>query len=64
MDRWYVSGKVRFVLTGLFLSIFIVAALSSSSLSLSAQGGSWEGKYWNNRNLSGDPGAYSPGRQH
>ncbi|MCA9865418.1 MAG: SH3 domain-containing protein [Anaerolineales bacterium] len=55
MDRWYVSGKVRFVLTGLFLSIFIVAALSSSSLSLSAQGGSWEGKYWNNRNLSGDP---------
>ncbi len=55
MDRWYVSGKVRFVLTGLFLSIFIVAALSSSSLSLSAQGGPWEGKYWNNRNLSGDP---------
>ncbi len=55
MDRWYISGKFRFILTGLFLSIFIVAALSSSSLSLSAQGGPWEGKYWNNRNLSGGP---------
>ncbi|HMT22464.1 MAG TPA: PA14 domain-containing protein, partial [Promineifilum sp.] len=37
------------------MSAFIVVALSSSSLNLSAQGGPWEGKYWNNRNLSGNP---------
>ena len=55
MDRWHAFGRVRFVLVGLFLSAFILVALSSSSLNLSAQGGAWEGKYWNNRNLSGNP---------
>jgi uncharacterized protein YraI len=38
-----------------FLAALVVAALSSSSLNLSAQGGAWEAKYWNNRNLSGNP---------
>lgn len=55
MDRWLVYGKVRFVLVATFLTAFIIAALSSSSLNLSAQGGAWEGKYWNNRDLSGNP---------
>lgn len=55
MDRWHAFGRVRFVLVGFFLSAFILVALSSSSLNLSAQGGAWEGKYWNNRNLSGNP---------
>lgn len=55
MDRWHGFERVRNVLAAIFLSAFIIAALSSSSLNLSAQGGSWEGKYWNNRNLSGNP---------
>lgn len=55
MDRWQSFRNFRFSLVALFLSIFAFAALSSSSLNLSAQGGVWEGKYWNNRNLSGNP---------
>ena len=55
MDRWHVIGKARFVLVASFLAVFILIALSSSSMNLSAQGGAWEGKYWNNTNLSGNP---------
>lgn len=55
MDRWHVIGRARFVLVASFLAVFILIALSSSSMNLSAQGGAWEGKYWNNRNLSGNP---------
>lgn len=55
MYRLQSSGRVRFVLVGVFLSAIIIVILSSSSLNLSAQGGAWEGKYWNNRNLSGNP---------
>lgn len=55
MDRWHVIGKARFVLVASFLTVFILVALSGSSMNLSAQGGAWEGKYWNNRNLSGSP---------
>jgi uncharacterized protein YgiM (DUF1202 family) len=38
----------------IFLTVFIIAALSSSSLKLSAQGGAWEARFWNNRNLTGN----------
>lgn len=55
MDRWHVFGRTRIVPVVIFLSAFIIVALSSSSLNLSAQGGPWEGKYWNNRSLSGNP---------
>lgn len=55
MDRWHAFGRARFVLLALFLSVLAIATLSSSSMNLSAQGGAWEGKYWNNRNLSGAP---------
>lgn len=55
MDRWQAFGKVRFTLIAVFLSALTIAVLSSSSINLSAQGGAWEGKYWNNRNLSGTP---------
>ncbi len=55
MDRWHVIGRARFVLVSSFLAVFILVALSSSSINLSAQGGAWEGKYWNTRNLSGSP---------
>lgn len=55
MDRWLVKSRVRFILVASFLAVMIMVALSSSSLSLNAQGGAWEGKYWNNRNLSGNP---------
>lgn len=55
MNRWLAYGKVRFVVVATSIAVFIIAALSSSSLNLSAQGGAWEGKYWNNRNLSGNP---------
>ena len=55
MNRWHAFGRARFVLVALFLSTLAIGALSSSSLNLSAQGGAWEGKYWNNRNLSGNP---------
>ncbi len=55
MNRWQAFGRVRLLLVSLFLSLFVILALSSSSMNLSAQGGSWEGKYWNNLNLSGNP---------
>lgn len=55
MDRWHAFGRVRFVLIAVFLSLLTIVVLSSSSINLSAQGGAWEGKYWNNRNLSGTP---------
>lgn len=55
MDKWLAYGKVRFVLIATSISVFIIVALSSSSINLSAQGGAWEGKYWNNRDLSGNP---------
>lgn len=55
MDRWHVFGRARIVPVVIFFSAFIIVALSSSSLNLSAQGGPWEGKYWNNRSLSGNP---------
>jgi uncharacterized protein YraI len=46
---------MRIVSAATILAVFIVAVLSSSSLNLNAQGGAWEGKYWNTRNLSGNP---------
>ncbi len=55
MDRWFVHGKSRIFITVSFLAFFIIAALSSGSRSASAQGGSWEAKFWNNRTLSGNP---------
>ncbi len=55
MDRWLVNGRSRFILVAILLAIFFTGALSSSSLNLNAQSGAWEGKYWNNRNLSGSP---------
>lgn len=55
MYRWQAFRRYRFVLVALFLSLLVIISLSSSSLNLSAQGGAWEGKYWNNRNLSGSP---------
>lgn len=55
MNRWIRYGRLRFVLMATVLAVFIVAALTSSSLNLSAQGGAWEGRYWNNRDLSGEP---------
>lgn len=54
MDRWLVYGRRRFVLLAIFLTVFIIAALSSSSHRLSAQGGTWEARFWNNRNLTGN----------
>lgn len=55
MDRWLVNGKVRFIFLSILLTLFMIGALNSSSLNLNAQGGTWEGKYWNNRDLSGAP---------
>lgn len=55
MDRWFTYKKWRFLITGSALAIFVLVVLSSSSLNLSAQGGAWEGRYWNNRDLSGNP---------
>lgn len=55
MDRWLANGRTRFILIVILLTLFMAGVLSSSSLNLSAQGGTWEGRYWNNRNLSGAP---------
>lgn len=55
MDRWLVNGRSRLILITILLALFVTGALTSSSLSLNAQGGTWEGKYWNNRSLSGAP---------
>lgn len=55
MNRWHINGRSRFIFVALVLALFITGALSSSSLNLKAQGGTWQGRYWNNRNLSGAP---------
>ena len=55
MNRWYRYGNLRLVLSALALAVFALVVLSSSSISLNAQGGAWEGRYWNNRDLSGNP---------
>ena len=55
MNRWVRFRNMRFALMMAVLAVFVIAALTSSSLNLSAQGGAWEGKYWNNRDLSGNP---------
>lgn len=55
MDRWLANGRTRFILVTILLALFMAGGLSSSSLNLNAQGGTWEGRYWNNRNLSGTP---------
>ncbi len=55
MNRWIHYGRLRSALIVAVLAVFVFAALTASSLNLSAQGGAWEGKYWNNRDLSGNP---------
>jgi hypothetical protein len=55
MNRWLAYRRLRFLLIGSILAVFVLLALSSSSMNLSAQGGAWQGSYWNNRDLSGNP---------
>jgi uncharacterized protein YraI len=55
MNRWLAYRNIRYSVIGLVLAVFVIVALSSSSMNLSAQGGAWEGRYWNNRDMSGDP---------
>lgn len=76
MNRWFPNSKSRFIPLTALLVALIIAALSGGSRALSAQGGPWEGRYWNNRSLTGSPvlvrqdaavnfdwGAGSPGSQ-
>jgi len=55
MDKLFKYHQLRLPIIGSVLAVFILIILTSSSLNLSAQGGAWEGRYWNNRDLSGNP---------
>ena len=55
MNRWFHFHRLRFVLIAAILAVFVIGALTTSTLNLGAQGGAWEGRYWNNRDLSGNP---------
>lgn len=55
MTRWFDSRPLRFAHVAAAVAILAVAMLTGSTLSLRAQGGAWEARYWNNRDLSGNP---------
>ena len=55
MNRWFPLHRLRLVLLAAVLVVFVSGALTTSTLNLGAQGGAWEGRYWNNRDLSGNP---------
>lgn len=55
MDKLYKYHDIRLPIIGSVLAVFVLIVLTSSSLNLSAQGGVWQGEYWNNRDLSGNP---------
>ena len=55
MNRWFPLHRLRLVLLAAVLVVFVSGALTTSTLTLGAQGGAWEGRYWNNRDLSGNP---------
>lgn len=55
MNTWFRFRQARFALLAVLLALFVIGALTTSTLNLGAQGGAWEGRYWNNRDLSGNP---------
>ena len=55
MNRWFRFHRLRLAHVAAILVLLAVAVLTGSTLTLSAQGGAWEGRYWNNRDLSGNP---------
>ena len=55
MNRWFRFHRLRYFILATVLAVFVITALTTSTLDLSAQSGPWEGRYWNNRDLSGNP---------
>ena len=55
MNSWFRFRRPRFVHLAAIIALLAVAALTGGALSTRAQGGAWEGRYWNNRDLSGNP---------
>lgn len=55
MKRWISQRRLHpGVIVGL-VAMLVLVFLTSSSINLKAQGGSWQARYWNNRTLSGEP---------
>jgi hypothetical protein len=55
MNRWFRFHRLRYLILATVLAVFVITALTTSTLNLSAQSGPWEGRYWNSRDLSGNP---------
>lgn len=55
MKRWIAQQRVHPALMAGIFAMLALVFLTSSSMNLNAQSGSWTARYWNNRTLSGDP---------
>ena len=55
MNRWFHFRHLRLIHLAAIVALFAVAGLTGSAINTRAQGDTWEGRYWNNRDLSGNP---------
>jgi len=55
MNRWFHFRHLRLVHLAAIVALFAVAGLTGGAINTRAQADTWEGRYWNNRDLSGNP---------